>query len=391
MRDVVVAGIGRTPVGEHWEKSLRELAVAAIMEALRDGGMLRPQSIYIGNFLGFASSGQSNLGALLVDYAGLDGIEGVTVEAGEASGGAAFRQGYLAVASGFVDSALVVGVEKCSDIIGSAIETYASQSLDYDYEVVQGLTPVGQAALLMQRYIHIYDVPQHALGIFPRLSHANAVHNPCAMYPRELSQQAYEKASMVSTPLNMFDRAPYADGAAAVLLTHTSKLSQDRYPTVQVVGSSTVTDTLAMHDRPDPMGFQAVSLSIERAIRQAGILPEDLDFFELSDHFSIFAALTLEAAGFAPRGKSWQLAQEGNFDLHGKLPLCTMGGAKGRGHPLGATGVYQVVEAVMQLRGLAGECQVKNPRWALVQSLGGPATTAVTHVLERIRSSQKTT
>ena len=145
-----------------------------------------------------------------------------------------------------------------------------------------------------------------------------------------------------------------------------------------------VTDTLALHDRLDPLAFEAARLSVERACRQAGMLPSDADLFELYDAFSIYAALSLEAAGFAGRGQAWQYAQDGNLGLDGALPIATFGGLKARGDPGGATGVYQVVEACLQLRGQAGANQVPGAQRALVQCLGGPASTAVTHFLERL-------
>jgi acetyl-CoA C-acetyltransferase len=182
----------------------------------------------------------------------------------------------------------------------------------------------------------------------------------------------------------MFDIAPGADGSAALLLTRRDLLPPSfTQPLVRISGSSSVTDTLALHDRPDPLTFQAVRLSTERACRQAGILPADIDLFELFDAFSIYAALSLEAAGFAERGQGCQLAQNGELSLDGSLPISTFGGLKARGNPGGATGVYQVVEAVLQLRGQAGENQVADARRALVQCLGGPASSAATHVLER--------
>lgn len=383
MSDVVIIGVGQTPVGEHWDISLRSLAARAIQAARVDAGRPQLQAMYIGNLLAPVVSSQSNLGALLAEYLALEGIEAFTVEAAEASGAGAFRQGYMAVASGFVDTALVVGVEKCTDSIGANLEAAATQSLDYDYETTQGLTPTAQAAMLMQRYLYEYQVPRVALGEFPLLSHANAVANPNAMYRRAISYELYERAAMLSNPLNMFDKASYADGAAAVILTRADLIPKPTpYPTIRVVGSSVVIDTLAAHDRPDPLAFKAVGLSVERACRQAGILPTDVDLFELSDNFAIYAALTLEAAGFAHRGEGWKLAREGKLSLNGELPICTMGGAKGRGNPIGATGVYQIVEAVAQLRQRAGDNQIPTARRALVQSLGGPASTAITHVLE---------
>jgi acetyl-CoA C-acetyltransferase len=203
------------------------------------------------------------------------------------------------------------------------------------------------------------------------------------MYRKAISAEAYQRAGIVSEPLNLFDVAPNADGAAAALLVRRDLLPDDYpHPLVRISGSSLVTDTLALHDRPDPLVFTAARLSVERACRLAGITPQDVDFFELHDQFSIYAALSLEAAGFAFPGEGWQLAQNGRLSLAGSLPISTLGGLKARGNPGGASGVYQAVEAVLQLRGQAGANQLTRPRRALVQSLGGAAASAVTHVLE---------
>ena len=189
----------------------------------------------------------------------------------------------------------------------------------------------------------------------------------------------------MSEPLNMFDVAPYADGAAALLLTSLEQVPEGfDHPLVRISGSSIVTDTLALHDRQDLLAWYAAGFSVERACRQAGILPTDVDLFEYYDAYSIYAALSLEAAGFARRGQGWQMALDGQISLSGKVPAATMGGLKARGNPGGAAGVYQAVEAVLQLRGEAGKNQVPEARLALVQCLGGPASTAVTHVLERV-------
>src|SRR5512140_1106838 len=194
MTDVIIAGLGQVPVGEHWELSLRTLASRAARAAMKDAGGLKPDALYIGNYLAPMVSHQSNLGALLADEAGLTGIEAYTAEAAGASGAAAFHLGYLAVASGYVDCALVVGAEKYNDMIGPQLESFVAQSLDYDYEMVNGLIPHGQAALLMQRYLHQYDVPRPALGAFPILGHANAVNNPNAIFRKSITQEAYDRA-----------------------------------------------------------------------------------------------------------------------------------------------------------------------------------------------------
>lgn len=383
--EVVLAGIGQTPVGEHWDVSLRTLASRAVLAAMREAPGLKPQAMYIGNVLGSTASHQANIGALLAQELALEGVEGTTVEAAEASGAAAFHLGYLAVASGLVDTALVIGVEKYTDVIGARSDTLVAQMTDYDYEAVYGMTPAAQAGLVMQRYLYTYGVPRSVFSAFPLLAHANAAGNPNAMFRKAIRQEAYDGAAMVSDPLNLMDVAPYADGAAAILLARSDLLTEQYdLPRVRVTGSSVVTDRLSLHDRANLLDFEAAAISVKRACSQAGILPEDVDLFELWDGYSVYAALSLEAACLAPRGEGWRLAQEGALSLGGRLPALTMGGQKARGNPLGASGMYQLVEAALQLRGLAGKNQVPGARRALVQALGGAAATAVTHVLERM-------
>jgi acetyl-CoA C-acetyltransferase len=324
------------------------------------------------------------------------------------------------VASGQVDVALVVGVEKVTDQLGSGVESALATAGDSDYEAPQGLTPTAQAALLMRRYLHEFGAPRQAFAGFAVTAHTNAESNPNAMYRKAISAEAYQRSGMVSDPLNMFDIAPNADGAAALFLTRPELLPPGfPHPLVRIAGSSLVTDTLALHDRPDPLAFRAAGLSVERACRQARITPLQADLFELYDVYSVYAALSLEAAGFAERGKGWQLAQETvgqtsgvqtragqdggeqsggavtgagkdrfsqvgavPISLHGSLPIATFGGLKARGNPGGATGVYQAVEAALQLRGQAGQNQAPEARRALIQCLGGPGASAATHVLE---------
>ena len=383
MREVVIAGIGQTPVGELWDISLRSLAYQAIKAARLDAGNLLPQALYVGNFLSSVTSHQGNLGAVLADNAGLDGIESFTIEAASASGGAAFQMGFMAVASGLVDIALVVGAEKFTDALGSEQEAAIAMSMDADYEAAVGLTLAGQAGLLMQRYLHESGAPRSVFGAFPVLAHANAVNNPNAMYRKAIRQEAYEKADILSEPINLFDLASYADGAAAVILTTPEIAAHLPHPLVTVRGAGGVIDTLAIHDRPDPLAFDAARYAVQRACEMAGILPGEVNLFELDDAFSIYAVLELEAAGFAGRGQGWRMAQNGDLALNARLPVLTMGGSKGRGNPLGAAGVYQIVEAAQQLRGQAGANQVPDARLALTLSLGGPASSAYAHVLQR--------
>jgi acetyl-CoA C-acetyltransferase len=385
MREVVIAGIGQIPVGEHWELSLRNISARAVQAAKKDAGGMIPEAIYIGNVIASVASHQANLGALVTDNTFLEGTEAYTIEAGEASAAAAFRMAYLAVASGWVDIAMALGMEKYTDLSGDTMDEPTKLVMDYDYENYVGQTLTSQAGLLMQRYL--FENPKadrQAFGAFPLIGHANAVNNPNAMFRKAIRPEVYEKAGMVSSPMNMFDIAPYADGAAALILTTPEIAHKVGHPLVRVIGSDVAIDTLALHDRPDPLAFRAAGVSLENACSQAGILPSDVDFFELHDAFSVYGVLSLEAAGFAARGEGWKLGIGDRLTLKGDLPINTMGGLKARGYPLGATGAYQLVEAVQQLRGEAGENQIPNARLGLVQSLGGPASTAVTHVLERM-------
>ena len=383
--DIVIVGIGQTPVGEHWDKGVRQLANQAMLEAMADAGGLRPQALYVGSFLTSMVSRQANLGSLLTDQVGLRGIESYTLEAGEASGSAALRMAVLALRSGFVDTAMVVGVEKPTDKVGEEVEDAIQQSADYDYESMQGLTMHTQAALLKQRYLYTHKLDEDVLAPFSMIAHQNAVANENAMYRRAITEANYQRSSMVAAPLKTMDMAPYADGAAAVVLTRAALLPKDCvHPVVRITGSSNATDRLALHDRISPLAFSAVSHSFNMAIRKAGILPEEIDFLEVDDAFTIYAALSLEAMAFAEHGQSGTMAADGYFNLDGKLPILTAGGRKARGNVLGASGIYQVVEACLQLRGEAGGCQIPgNPHRAMVQTLGGPASTVVTHILER--------
>ena len=385
MTEVVIAGIGQTEVGEHWEIGLRDLAYDAMHAAMQDAGGLKPQSLFVGNMLAPNLSRQAHVGALLADYSGLVGIEAVTVEAAGASGGAALRQAYLAIASGFVDVALVVGVEKFTDKVGSEVDEALATTSDSDFEAVQGMTPTSQASLLMKRYMHEYDVPADGFAGFALTAHANGVANKNAMFRKAIKAETYAKAEMVSDPLNMFDMAPNADGAAALVLTRRDLLPSNwQSPLVKIAGSAASSDTLALHDRKDMLYFDTAQFSAGKAMKQVGLTLDGIDFFEYHDMFSIYAALQLEAVGFAIKGKGWKLAADGSIGIKGKIPCATMGGMKARGFPGGASGVYQAVEAVIQLRGQAGANQIADAKFGLIQSLGGPASTAVSHILQRL-------
>ncbi|MEW5961657.1 MAG: thiolase domain-containing protein [Chloroflexota bacterium] len=384
MRDVSVIGIGQTPVGEHWEKSLREVAYEALAAAMRDANLERADALYVGNMLSGEISGQSHLGALVADFAGLRGIEAIKVEAACASAAAAFRQAYIGVASGLQDIAIAVGVEKMTDDIGSKVTTGLAGAADADYEVIHGISFVALNALLMQRYMYEYKVSREDFAGFAINAHANGAGNPNAMFRKPITKEAFMRSGVVADPISLLDASPMADGAAAAILCPTELAREYTNNAVRVRGSAAATDTLSVHDRRDPLWLQAAEDSSRKAYRQAGVGPQDIDFFELHDAFTIMSALSLEANGFAGRGQGTWLARDGQITPQGKIPITTRGGLKARGHPVGATGLYQIVEAIQQLRGEAGENQLTNARLGMTQNIGGSGATIITHIFERL-------
>ena len=382
MRDVSIIGIGQTPVAEHWEISLRHLAYQAVAAAMRDANLERADALVVGNMLSGEISGQSQLGPLIADFAGLRGVEAMKVEAACASGAAAVRVGLMAVASGLQDIVICVGVEKMTDEVGSRLTSGLAQAADAEYEAAFGISFVALNALLMRRYMHEYGVRHEDFAGFAVNSHANAVGNPNAMYRRPIDARAFREAGMVADPINLLDSSPMADGAAAVVLCPTRRAGEFSDQPVRITGSGVATDSLSIHDRHDPLWLQAVQDSTERAFRMAGGGPADIDLYEVHDAFSIMSALSLEAAGFAERGRGWRLAADGDIRPDGRVPISTMGGLKARGHPVGATGIYQIVEAVQQLRGTAGDCQLPGAHRAMTQNIGGSGATVITHILE---------
>ncbi len=383
MREVAVIGIGQTPVGEHWDEDIRHLALKALQAAMTDAGVDRVDALYVGNMLSGELTGQEHLGALVADFAGLRGVEAVKVEAACGSGAAALRLGYVAVAGGLADVVLVVGVEKMTDATGPEATAALAMAADADHEVAHGLSFVAINALLMRRYMYEFGYRKEDFAPFTINAHANGMNNPYAMFHMKVTPEAYAKARMIADPINLLDSSPVADGAAAVVLAPADWARRTGRPVVRIAASAIATDTVALHDRRDPLVLEGAALSAWRAYQQAGIRPEDVDLFELHDAFSIMAALSLEAAGFARRGEGVRLALDGEITLQGRIPIATMGGLKARGHPVGATGVYQVVEVVQQLRGEAGANQVPSARIGMAQNIGGSGATVVTHILIR--------
>ncbi len=382
MREVIIQGIGQTRVEEHWERSLRDLASEAGLAAMRDAGVDRIDAVFVGNMLSGQIAHQENLGALVADWMGQRGAEGFKVEAACASGAAAFRAAFLAVASGALDAVLAVGVEKMTETSGSETTAALASAADADFESVMGISFVGLNALIMRRYLYEFGWKHTDFGGFSINAHANGARNPNARLREPITERDYARARMICEPINLLDASPIGDGAAAALLLPAEKVAKGPRPRILIAGSAAATDALAVHDRKDPLFLSAAQLGARRAFAQAGVTHEEIDFFELHDAFSILAAMSLEACGFAERGQGPRMALDGAIRLDGKLPICTQGGLKARGHPVGATGMYQIVETVQQLRGEAGENQLSKARIGLAQNIGGSGASIYTHILK---------
>ena len=381
MRDVFIVGVGQTPVGEHWDLGLRELGRSAVEDALADARIEAVDALYAGNMLGGAINGQENVATLLADAAGLLPAEAWKVEAACASGAAAVRAAAMAVASGAQEIAVAVGVEKMTDASSAAVSAALATAADQDYEASHGLSFTSLSALLMRRYMHETEQPREAFAPFAMLAHQNAAANPRAMFREPISAEAFATCALVADPIGILDAAPVCDGAAAVVLCSKNTVRPHHKP-VRISGSAVASDTISLAARPDILNLRSAGRSASRALAAAGCNLEDIDLFEAHDAFTIITVLSLEACGFAKRSDVLKRAAEGQFSRTGLLPISTFGGLKARGHPVGASGAYQIVEAVLQLRGEAGLNQVRPARHALTQSIGGHGSIAVAHVLE---------
>jgi len=388
MRELGIIGIGQTPVGEQWNKSLRELAGEAVFAALEDAGRESADGIFVGNMLSGTLNSQENLGALISDWIGLRGIEAFKTEAACGSGAAALRMAIWAVGSGEMDSAIAMGVEKMTEKKGSDTTAALATAADADYEVAMGLSFVAINALVMQRYMHEYHWKHADFAPFSINAHANAIHNPYARLQEAIDEKDYTQARMIADPINLLDASPIGDGAAAVVVIPLREAggTSDQKPPIQIIASASATDRLAVHSRRDPLWLEASYRSARKAYSQAGIAPSEVDLFELHDAFSIMSALSLEATGFAERGQAPRLGLDGEISFQGHIPIATRGGLKARGHPVGATGIYQIVELVQQLRGQAGPTQVKDARIGMAQNIGGSGATIFTHILRKYPS-----
>lgn len=381
MQNSYIVGSGATAVGEHFGRSLADLATEALRKALGPLDPAQVGALYVANALGEALGAQGNLAAAMADACGLAGIEATRIEAAGASGGAALRQATLGIAAGAYDLVVVLGVEKATDRLDAEVEAALALATDGPSEADHGLTLTSQWAMLMRRYMHEYGYAAEAFAPFAVNAHANAAKNPQAMYRFPISAEKFRVAGQIASPLNMLDCPSLADGAAALIIASERLARELPGPHIRIAGSALANDSLALHSRRDPLLLAAAQRSAQAALAQASLSHSEINVLELSDPHGIASALALEAIGFYERGSAPRHAADGAISPTGATPLATAGGYKARGDIAGASGVYQIVELARQLRGEAGPSQVAGARVALAQCLGGVGGIAATYIL----------
>jgi acetyl-CoA C-acetyltransferase len=380
VREVFAIGCGMTKFGELWKMSLRDIFVEAALKAIDDAGVDHIDSMYVGAMTPGLFVGQEHIGALMADYLGVAPVPAIRVESACCSGGMALRIGFFEISSGHSDIVLVGGVEKMND---GADVTYAlATAADQEYEVYQGVTFPGLYALIARAHMHRYGTTREQLAAVSVKNHHNGALNPNAQFPKEVTIEQVINATLVADPLTVLDSSPVSDGAACVVLASADIVKKLKAAPVKIIGSGAATDAIALHSRDDITALKAVKLSGEAAYKMAGLKPADIDLAEVHDCFSIAELCIIEELGFTEKGKGGPFTEQGNTALNGKIPVNTSGGLKSKGHPVGATGIAQVVEVVEQLRGSAGKRQVEKAQIGLTQNMGGSGASSVVHIFK---------
>jgi acetyl-CoA C-acetyltransferase len=383
MRQVAVVGIGTTKYGRH-DLSARELMASAAQAAIADAGVeaKRIKSAFFGNAFGVAEK-QGHLGPLIMTALGLDSVPATVVETACASGGTAFHHAYREIAGGFSDVVLVGGVERVSMLDTLTATTYFAYGSDYTYEGGTGCSFPGLYATMARAYFEKYGATEKDLAAIAVKNHANAVHNPAAHLQKRITVEDVMSSMKVADPLKLYDACPFSDGAAAVILADAETAKSLGAKPVWIEASERASSIAALHDREDLTTIPGTVAAGKAALRSAKVSLDDIDFFEVHDCFTIAEAVATEDLGLFPRGQGVKAAVDGVTALGGKRPVNPSGGLKAKGHPVGATGVGQIVEVVEQLRGQAGERQVKGAKRGLTHNVGATGGTVVVNILRR--------
>ncbi len=377
-----IAGVGLIPIGDHWSKSIVDLAAEASIEAISSAGVKKPELVVVGNMFSSLSSSQEHLGPLVTNAVGLTGTPAFKVEDACASGAAALSAANAFIKSGQVRSALVVGVEKMRDLEPGEVTRALSMAESYEYTQFVGVSFVALNAMLARLYLENYEVSRDELSAFPVLAHKNSANAKHAQFRKPITPEDVVRSPMISDPLRLLDCSPIGDGAAALVLVDEGAASDVKGGLVEVSASSSATNRFSAYEREDMLDLAATRSATEKALAAAGVSKSSVDLIEVHDAFSVVAALSVEAMGFSKRGEGCRDAYAGVYSREGKHPALTFGGLKGRGHPVGATGIYQAAEASLQLTGKAEQNQIEGAETALVQNIGGVDTCAYIHVLK---------
>lgn len=383
MRDVAVIGVGMTKWGELWEKSLRTIFVETALLALDDAGVDKIDSMYVGSMSSGLFVGQEHIASLLADYLGQAPVPSARVETACASGGLALRLGFMEVASGMSDVVLVSGIEKMTDVNGYEATYALGTAADQEYEGYHGITFPGLYALIARAHMEKYGTTREQLALVAVKNHLNGSKNPLAQYPFRITVDSVLNSVMVADPLRILDCSPITDGAAAVILCPIEMARKMNKPVVKIIGSGHATDSIALSSRKDITWLEATYQAGKRAYAMANKKPKDIDILEVHDCFTIAEICVIEALGIVEKGKGGEATENEITYLEGKIPVNTSGGLKAKGHPVGATGVAQVIEIVKQLQGEAGKRQVKDPRIGMAQNMGGSGGSTLVHIFER--------
>ena len=378
-----IIGVGCTKVGEHWELSVLDLALDACLAALEDAGNPEVSAIYVGNAASELLNEQGNLAALLADELGLRGVKAIEVRAGDCSGSLALHQACLDVLAGAEKPVLAVGVEKLTDVMAPEVERVQMLFEDARATFHSGITIPGLCALLTRLYMERYGASYEDLVLFAVNDHKNAANNKYAQYPFPITVETVLNSPLVADPIRLFDTAGIGDGAAAVVLAGEGEAKRYSDAPVRILASEVATGPTNVCQKEDPLELPSLRAAARRALARAGLAAEDLSFLEVHNTTSVVGVLALEELGLVRRGEGWRLLAEGQVAIGGRWPVNTMGGLKGRGHPWGATGLYQAVEASWQLRGEAGRNQVEGAEVGLLHNMCGLGSISCVHVLAR--------
>lgn len=382
---VRIAGVATTEFGKHPESSTRELFAEAAAAGFEDAeiGPNDLDAVFVGNFMGDIVEDQGHMGPLDADAVGAREAASIRIESACASGGATVRTATDAIEAGTYDVVLAGGTELMYTVGTEAITAALANAADNEYEEEIGLTFPGIYALMARAYMAEFDVTHEDLAAVAVKNHANGVENPIAQFRKEVALEDVLEANSIASPLGLLDCCPISDGASvAVLVSDDYASEHDLNAPVTIRGSGQSSDSLALQDRASLTGTPAAERAAETAYAAAGIGPEDIDVAEVHDCFTIAEILAVEALGFYERGDGARGAVEGETARDGRLPVNTSGGLLAKGHPVGVTGVEQIVELTKQLEGRHPN-QVDDPRIALAHNVGGSGASATVHILGR--------